>query len=47
MYPDSAISAWGMTVVAVVMVAVLAFWLAMVFVAAREPRHGGQTLPKD
>jgi hypothetical protein len=35
-YPDSAISAGAMTAIAVVMVAVLAFWLIMVYVADRQ-----------
>lgn len=37
-YPNSAISAGAMTAIALVMVAVLACWLVMVYVAAREPR---------
>jgi hypothetical protein len=37
-YPNSDISAGAMTVIAVVMVAVLVFWLVMVYVAAREPK---------
>lgn len=37
-YPNSDLSAGAMTAIAVVMVAVLAFWLIMVYVAAREPR---------
>ena len=37
-YPNSDISAGAMAAIAVVMVAVLAFWLIMVYVAAREPR---------
>ena len=39
-YPNSDISAGAMTAIAVVMVAVLVFWLVMVYVAAREPRTG-------
>lgn len=35
-YPDSAISAGAMTAIAVVVVAVLAFWLIMVYVADRQ-----------
>lgn len=35
-YPDSAISAGAMTAIAVVMVAVLFFWLIMVYVADRQ-----------
>jgi heme/copper-type cytochrome/quinol oxidase subunit 2 len=43
-YPNSDISAGAMTVIAVVMVAVLVFWLVMVYVAAREPerKHTGE-----
>lgn len=43
-YPNSDISAGAMTVIAVVMVAVLVFWLLMVYVAAREPerKHRGE-----
>jgi hypothetical protein len=37
-YPNSDISAGAMTVIAVVMVGTLVFWLAMVYVASREPR---------
>lgn len=39
-YPNSDISVGAMTAIAVVMVAVLAFWLVAVYVAAREPRAG-------
>ena len=39
-YPNSDISAGAMTVIAVVMVAVLVFWLVMVYEAAREPERG-------
>lgn len=38
-YPNSDISAGAMMAIAFVMVAVLAFWLIMVYVAAREPRQ--------
>jgi hypothetical protein len=38
-YPNSDISAGAMTAIAVVMVAVLVFWLVMVYVAAREPER--------
>jgi hypothetical protein len=38
-YPNSDISAGAMTAIAVVMVAVLIFWLAAVYVAAREPER--------
>jgi hypothetical protein len=37
-YPNSDISIGAMTAIAVVTIAVLAFWLIMVYVAAREPR---------
>jgi hypothetical protein len=39
MYPNSALSAGQMAIVAVVAVVCLAVWLVSVFVAAREPRH--------
>jgi hypothetical protein len=39
MYPNSALSAGQMALVAVVAVVCLAVWLVSVFVAAREPRH--------
>ena len=35
-YPDSAISGWMMTVIALVMVASLAAWLILVFRADRQ-----------
>lgn len=38
-YPSSAISAGAMAAIAFVAVAALAFWLIMVFVAARPPRE--------
>lgn len=41
-YPNSDISAGAMTAIAVVMTAVLVFWLAMIYVAAREPREHRQ-----
>jgi len=41
-YPNSALSAWQLAIMAVVAVATLAFWLIAVYVAAREP--GGQDL---
>ena len=37
-YPNSDISAGAMAAIAIVMVAALACWLIMVYVAAREPR---------
>jgi hypothetical protein len=36
MYPNSAVSATSLAVIAVVMVALLATWLALVFIAARH-----------
>jgi hypothetical protein len=39
MYPNSALSAGQLTLIAVVAVVGLAIWLVGVFVAAREPRH--------
>jgi len=39
MYPNSALSAGQLALIAVVAVLCLAVWLASVFVAAREPRH--------
>ena len=39
MYPNSALSAGQLAIIAVVAVLTLAFWLASVFVAAREPRR--------
>jgi cytoskeletal protein RodZ len=38
MYPNSALAAWQLAVMAVVAVTALAVWLTAVFVAAREPR---------
>lgn len=40
-YPNSAISAGELAVIAVVPVLALAVWLISVFIAAREPRHRG------
>ena len=37
MYPNSALSAWQLALVAVVAMATLIFWLGAVFLAAREP----------
>jgi len=37
MYPNSALSAWQLTNMAVVVVVTLAAWLIAIFVAAREP----------
>jgi len=39
MYPNSALSAGQLALIAVVAVLCLAIWLGSVFVAAREPRH--------
>jgi hypothetical protein len=40
MYPNSALSAWQLTIMAVVVVVALAVWLGAVYLAAREPaRH--------
>ena len=39
MYPNSALSAGQLAIIAIVAVLCLAFWLGAVFVAAREPRH--------
>lgn len=39
MYPNSALSAGQMALVAVVAVLSLAIWLTAVFVAARDPRR--------
>ena len=38
MYPNSALSVWQMTLMAVVPFTLLVVWLVAVFVAAREPR---------
>jgi hypothetical protein len=38
MYPNSALSAGQLAIIAVVAVACLAIWLGGVFLAAREPR---------
>ena len=39
-YPNSAVSAGELAIMAIVMVACLAVWLTAVFVAARDPRPG-------
>jgi hypothetical protein len=41
MYPNSALSAGQLAIIAVVPVLCLAIWLIGVFVAAREPRRRG------
>ena len=50
-YPNSALSAGQLAIMAVVPALALAAWLIIVFTAAREPRHrhaGGTTsLPQD
>jgi hypothetical protein len=50
MYPNSALSAGQLAIIAVVAVLSLAIWLIGVFVAAREPRRessaGTKTLPR-
>lgn len=40
MYPSSALSAWQLAIMAVVVVAALAAWLSLVLLAARDPRPG-------
>jgi hypothetical protein len=48
MYPNSALSAGQLAIIATVPVLTLAFWLISVFVAAREPRRrdsGAGTAP--
>ena len=42
MYPNPALPAWQMAIMAVVPVVTLAIWLIAIFVAARKP--GGQDL---
>ena len=42
MYPNPALSAWQMAIMAVVPVVALAAWLITIYVVAREPR--GQDL---
>jgi hypothetical protein len=42
MNPNSALSAWQLTVIAVVPVAALVVWLIAIFLAAREPRGRAQ-----
>lgn len=45
MYPNNALSAVQLAIMAVVVVASLAIWLTLVMLAAREPR--GRSAPKD
>ena len=40
-YPNSAVSAWQLAIIAVVPVLALAAWLIAVFVAARQPQRRG------
>jgi ABC-type nickel/cobalt efflux system permease component RcnA len=37
--PNSALSAWQLAIMAVVIVASLAVWLIAIYLADREPRH--------
>jgi hypothetical protein len=51
MYPNPALSAGEMAIIAVVAVLTLAIWIGCVFVAAREPRRrdsaaGTASLPR-
>jgi hypothetical protein len=51
MYPNSALSAGQLALIAIVPVLCLAIWLVGVFVAARDPRHresraGATSLPQ-
>ncbi len=39
MYPNTALSAWQLAIMAVVPVMALAAWLIAIFLAAREPRR--------
>ncbi len=49
-YPNSALSAWQLAIIAVVPVLTLAAWLILVFAADRQPRHraaaGTTSLPQ-
>jgi hypothetical protein len=52
MYPNSALSAGQLAIIAVVAMLCLAIWIGGVFIAAREPRHRGSnagmtSLPQD
>jgi hypothetical protein len=40
-YPNSALSAWQLALIAVVPVLALAVWLILVLAADRQPRHRG------
>ena len=50
MYPNSALSAGQLAIIAAVAVLSLAIWITSVFIAAREPRRdssaGMKTLPQ-
>jgi hypothetical protein len=51
MYPNSALSAGQLAIIAVVAVLTLAIWIGAVFIAARDPRRresgaGTATLPE-
>ena len=51
MYPNSALSAGQLALIAVVAVVCLAIWIGGVFMAAREPKHrdssaGTRSLPQ-
>ena len=39
MYPNSALPAWQLAIMAVVVVAALVAWLTLVMLAARDPRR--------
>lgn len=42
MYPNSALAAWQLALIAIVAVSGVAVWLAAVYLAAREPRAQAQ-----
>ena len=47
-YPNSALAAWQLVLIAVVAISGVAFWLGAVYWAAREPRardHAAASLP--
>jgi hypothetical protein len=43
MYPNTALSAWQLAIMAMVPVTALAVWLTAIFLAAREPRRDRAT----
>ncbi len=49
-YPNSALAAWQLALIAVIPVLTLAAWLILVFAADRQPRHrraaGTASLPQ-